>query len=183
MKHSRRLSIIILNSISGGRRCSLLEKATNESLIKNEQQEFLEKDVLRLEKISTSTKPLKAVMDLDGLLQHLENDLNLSITNRTDMSSILIEKGYFKFSGYRRIFLTSYSEDKWSGCYEDGVTDKDLMNLMQLDIELSKLFFDFIAIIEMKMKARAAYFISKKYGCDAYLKKEIFSTEKNGKNL
>lgn len=143
---------------------------------------ILSENQRRLSNLLDSSKELKPVMDIEGLLLHLE-DLNLIATNKVEISAILMNKGYFKFSGYRKIFLTTYTDDKWTGKYEYNVTTDNVISLMQLDSDLSKLFFEYISIIEMKIKSRAAYFISKEFGCVAYLNKDIFTCEDKWENF
>lgn len=124
------------------------------------------------EKILSNTKQIlrKPQYDCSEQITNLEVNHKLQITDKQRMNESLIDYGYYRLMGYKKIFLNTYdifTDDKpdcrWGGKFEKESTDIMLLNLLDFDIKLSSLLLKNILKIEKLLKSRSAYFMADFY--------------------
>lgn len=111
-----------------------------------------------IKSIVESTCEVKEVKTSKQLLKHLELKHGLSIekTEENLVINLIEEIGYYKFSGYRKPFLvySGLEGREWQGKYQEKVNYKDIINLINLDREISAILFNKLKTIEKRLKQR-----------------------------
>lgn len=125
--------------------------------------------------ILKSETKLKEVKNVEELL-HIFKKNNLTINPNDLMKFYISELGYYHISGYRRVFLDSYKDNRWSGKFNDDVRDDFILNLINIDNELSRVLLKYTNKIERRLKSRSAYFLSTTMGEDFHLHAENFES-------
>lgn len=129
-----------------------------------------------LNKVFTSSCTLKKVLDSSTLVNSVLLKHNLKCKVDDCLESFLCENGYYYFSGYRRVFLTTYESGSWSGTFENNVSVDWLYYLIQIDRNLGSILLKFANIVERRLKSRSAYFLSTTKSEDMHLYKSNFQS-------
>jgi len=128
---------------------------------------------INFDSIIRSTKSLKGIRNAEELVDIFRHH-NLKICNDAYLKEVILNVGYYHLSGYRRVFLDSFSSSSWSGKFETEASDVNLIELYQSDIGLGKVLLKYANIIERRLKSRSSYFLSKLLGEDFHLNRENF---------
>lgn len=103
-------------------------------------------------------------------ISNLKDNHKLNVLNEDKLIISLIDYGYYRLMGYKKIFLTTYdlySDDKsaykWGGTFERDSNDIMLLNLVDFDVKLSSLLLKNILKVEKLVKSRAAFFMADYY--------------------
>lgn len=100
---------------------------------------------------------------------------NLIIPKNGAPKRILEKENYYNLiNGYKELFLTTTTTNSTQEKYVSGTHFSELKSLYDFDFELRMILLKRIFRVENNIKSAIAYFFSKKYGHDNYLKLENF---------
>lgn len=99
------------------------------------------------------------------------------IENEAECRSALVNAGYYRIKAYCLPFK------KTEGGYIDGFEFSKVFRYYEFDEKLRSLLFRVIAAIEVSLRARLAYYHSKKYGPLGYLNAETFNSKHDHNSL
>lgn len=98
---------------------------------------------------------------------------NVIFNNETNAKEILLNGNYYNIiNGYKDLFL----EIKNKNIYKIGTTFEEIYALYEFDRQLRSIFLEYILKIENSMRALIAYYFSREYGNNNYLKLDNFET-------
>lgn len=120
---------------------------------------------------NSKRKRLKEFKTLDEQLDLLKNR-GLIISNKEKAKKILRNTNYYRLSAYYKPFYIKDTEQ-----FKEKTTFDDIYNLYNFDRELRNLVFSLTAQVEIKLKTWIAYYISKNYGNQGHLEKDLFKNE------
>ncbi len=128
------------------------------------------------------TKQIKSFLDYDAQIKKLHEEKGLFIHDENFAKEALTNISYYALiSGYKDIFY-----DKTTRKYIQGTTFNDILSLYYFDKELRGLVFQYICVIEQKMRSLISYYFSEQYCANecAYLStKNYQNTSKNQKKI
>ena len=101
----------------------------------------------------------KIFKTLDEQVDILRNK-GLTIKNEKRTREVLLRENYFFISGYRHLFMTKESKDK----FLPGTTFEELYATFLFDRAIRNTFFKNILIVENNIKSITSYQLSRKYG-------------------
>ncbi len=102
----------------------------------------------------------KSFLTHEQLLNHLEEEKNLIISNREYATNMLKQIGYFSLiGGYKSSFKNSTTKK-----YIKGTNFEDIVALYKLDENLRELFLKYLLQIECHIRSLVSYYFSEKYG-------------------
>lgn len=97
---------------------------------------------------------------------------NMLFNDELNAKSILINYNYYNIiNGYKDLFLDDNLQN-----FKNGTSFEEIYALYEFDRQLRNIFLEFILKIENSMRSYVAYYFSKSYGKDNYLKLDNFET-------
>ena len=101
---------------------------------------------------------------------------NMLFDNEENAKKILLNNNYYNIiNGYKDLFLDSTNPSH----YKLGTKFEEIYALYEFDRNLRNIFLEYILKIENSMRSLIAYYFSKEYGNDNYLKLDNFETFKS----
>lgn len=101
---------------------------------------------------------------------------NVSFNNEAEAKKILLNNNYYNIiNGYKDLFLDSNNLQD----FKQGTAFEEIYALYDFDRQLRNIFLEFILKIENSLRSLIAYYFSKSYGHDNYLKLDNFETYMN----
>ena len=103
----------------------------------------------------------------------------LIITDIEETKHILLRENYFFISGYRMLFMESFS----NRLFLPGTTFDELYSMFQFDRHIRNILFKNLLIVENNIKSITSYNLSKHYGIreEEYLNVKNFTRDKKRK--
>lgn len=102
----------------------------------------------------------QSFLTYEQLIDKLENEKNLVISNRQSAISVLKKIGYFALiGGYKELFKNPTTKK-----YNDGTRFEDIVALYKFDENLRELFLKYILKIERHLRSTISYYFCEKYG-------------------
>ena len=101
---------------------------------------------------------------------------NIIFNDESKAKEILLNGNYYNIiNGYKDLFLSVENKNN----YKSGTTFEEIYALYEFDRQLRSIFLEYILKIENSMRALIAYYFSREYGNDNYLKLSSFETFNN----
>lgn len=117
---------------------------------------------------------MKDFKTLDEQIELLK-ERKLSFDNVAEAKSLLLNNNYYNvINGYKDLFLEKRNPEM----YKKGTKFDEVFALYEFDRQLRNVFLEYILKIENSLRALIAYYFSKSYGNDNYLKLDNFETYK-----
>ena len=102
----------------------------------------------------------KPFLSFEAQIDHLENNKNLTISDRDYAKRMLRQIGYFGLiGGYKTPFKNPTTKK-----YKDGTNFEDIVALYKFDENLRELFLKYILQIERHMRSLLSYYFTEKHG-------------------
>lgn len=101
---------------------------------------------------------------------------NILFENEENAKKILLHNNYYNIiNGYKDLFLENNNPVK----YKQGTKFEEIYSLYEFDRQLRSIFLEYILKIENSLRSLTAYYFSKEYGNNNYLKLENFEIFNN----
>lgn len=101
---------------------------------------------------------------------------NVLFDDEENAKKILLNSNYYNIiNGYKDLFL----DDINLQTFKKGTTFEEIYAVYEFDRQLRNIFLEYILKIENSLRSLVAYYFSKTYGNDNYLKIDNFETLKN----
>lgn len=118
---------------------------------------------------------MKEFKTLDEQIELLKTR-NIIFENEENAKQVLLHNNYYNIiNGYKDLFLDNNDPT----LYKQNTSFEEIYALYEFDRQLRNIFLEYILKIENSLRSLIAYYFSKEYGNDNYLKLDNFETFNN----